>query len=36
LPNLFVVEGYAAGAGCGGVLSQRQLDDLIAYLLTLE
>jgi mono/diheme cytochrome c family protein len=36
LPNLFVVEGYAASAGCGGVLSQRQLDDLIAYLLTLE
>jgi mono/diheme cytochrome c family protein len=36
LPDLFVVAGYAAGAGCGGVLSQRQLDDLIAYLLTLE
>ncbi len=36
LPDLVVVEGYAAGAGCGGVLSQRQLDDLVAYLLTLE
>ncbi len=36
LPDLFVVEGYAAGAGCGGVLSQSQLSDLIAYLLTLE
>jgi cytochrome c2 len=36
LPDLFVVEGYAAGAGCGGVLSQSQLNDLIAYLLTLE
>ncbi len=36
LPDLFVVEGYPAGAGCGGVLSQRQFDDLIAYLLTLE
>jgi mono/diheme cytochrome c family protein len=36
LPDLFVVEGYAAGAGCGGILSQSQLNDLIAYLLTLE
>lgn len=36
LPDLVVVEGYEAGAGCGGVLSQRQLDDLIAYLMTLE
>lgn len=36
LPDLVVVEGYQAGSGCGGVLSQRQLDDLVAYLLTLE
>lgn len=36
LPDLVVVEGYEAGAGCGGVLSQRQLDDLIAYLMILE
>lgn len=36
LPDLFVVQGYAAGAGCGGILSQSQLNDLIAFLLTLE
>lgn len=36
IPNAYVVEGYAPNQGCGGVLSESQLDDLIAFLMSLE
>ena len=36
IPDAYVVEGYKPNSGCGGVLSEAQLDDLIAFLLTLE
>lgn len=37
VPNAHIVEGYEAVAAehtCGGILSESQLDDLVAYLLT--
>lgn len=39
LPNAYIVEGYNAGAmfqGYGDVLSQEELDALVAYMLTLR
>lgn len=36
VPNAYVVDGYPSGTGCGGVLTQKQLDDLITFLLTLQ
>ncbi len=38
-PNAFVVEGFAPGnmpAGFGDALSEKQLNDLVAFLLTLK
>jgi mono/diheme cytochrome c family protein len=37
IPNAYIVEGYETTADehtCGGILSERQLDELVAYLLT--
>lgn len=34
IPNAYLVPGYAEDIHCGGVLSQRQLDELVAFLLT--
>ncbi len=34
IPNAYLVPGYAQDVRCGGVLSQRQLDELVAFLLT--
>jgi len=34
IPNAYLVAGYEEGARCGGILSQKQLDDLVAFLLT--
>jgi mono/diheme cytochrome c family protein len=36
IPNAYIVAGYAPNAGCGGLLSQEQLDHLVAFLLTLR
>jgi hypothetical protein len=36
LPNAHRVEGYPDDVQCGGVLSHSQLDDLVAFLLTLR
>jgi len=36
IPNAYIVEGYSENSGCGGLLSYQQLEDLIAYLLTLK
>jgi mono/diheme cytochrome c family protein len=36
IPNAYIVAGYepkTAGASCGGVLSQQQLDEVVAFLL---
>lgn len=34
IPNAYLVPGYAEDVRCGGVLSQRQLDEVVAFLLT--
>lgn len=36
IPDLYVVEGYPPSSGCGGILTNAQLDDLVAFLLTLK
>jgi mono/diheme cytochrome c family protein len=39
IPNAHIVAGFEQGAGssmCGGVLSEEQLDELVAFLLTLK
>lgn len=36
IPGAYRVDGYPADVLCGGVLSQSQLADLVAYLLTLK
>lgn len=36
IPNAYIVEGYTSGSGCGGILTENQLDHLIAFLLTLK
>lgn len=36
IPNAYIVEGYKKNSGCGGVITEKQLNDLIAFLMTLE
>lgn len=36
VPAAFLVDGYAQAAPCGGVMSDAQLTDLVAYLLNLK
>lgn len=36
IPNAYIVEGYEANQGCGGVLTEAQLNDLLAFLMTLR
>jgi mono/diheme cytochrome c family protein len=36
VPNAYRIEGYPPDVVCGGVLSQSQLDDLVAFLLSLR
>jgi len=36
IPNTYLVEGYAENSGCGGLLSDEQLEHLVAFLLTLK
>ena len=36
IPNAYLVEGYDENAGCGGVVTEQQLDDLVAFLMSLD